>query len=220
MEKPIDNMTGLIAGSELYPEMDALIAKNAEFALVFIDIDMLFALNRDYGHAAGDAVILTVAKYARKYFPEPCMAFRDTRDEFIMLVPGGGKEEAFLKAEQLRRSVCEEKLDFTSEDGRPLTQSVSVGVASYPEDGSRPADVYRRADSAMIRAKKSGRNTVCLAREEKLSPKTSHYTQAQLEKLSIVSENLNVGEAALLREALDDLLKKYDVDEVMKKHIN
>jgi predicted signal transduction protein with EAL and GGDEF domain len=94
-----------------------------------------------------------------------------------------------------------------------MKQTVSVGVSAYPEDGSRPADIFRRADSAMTRAKKAGRNNVCLAREEKLIPKTSHYTQAQLEKLSMVSDKLNVGEAALLREALDVLLKLYDIDE-------
>jgi LysM repeat protein len=65
----------------------------------------------------------------------------------------------------------------------------------------------------MVRAKKNGRNQVCLAREEKLMPKTSHYTQAQLEKLSLIAEKEGVGEAVLLREALDDLLKKYDVDD-------
>lgn len=47
-------------------------------------------------------------------------------------------------------------------------------------------------------------------------PKTSHYTQAQLEKLSLISEKISVGEAALLREALDVLLKMHDVDETTK----
>lgn len=69
----------------------------------------------------------------------------------------------------------------------------------------------------MTRVKQNGRNIVCLAREEKLTPKTSHYTQVQLEKLSQISENEDVGEAALLREALDDLLKKYDMGSVVKK---
>jgi len=59
-------------------------------------------------------------------------------------------------------------------------------------------------------SKKNGRNQVCLSREEKLIPKTSHYTSAQLEKLSNVADNQKVGEAVLLREALDDLLHKYD----------
>lgn len=211
MERPIDTLTGLLSGVELNSEMEALIVKGGEFSLIELDIDELLVLNRDYGHDAGDSVFRLIAKHINEVFTEPCMAFRDTRDQFDILLPGFGKEEAFLKAERLRKLICEEKLDYISADGKPMKQSVSVGVASYPDDGSRPADIYRRADSAMMRAKKSGRNIVCLAREEKLIPKTSHYTQAQLEKLTLISEKIEVGEAALLREALDDLIRKYDV---------
>ena len=213
MDRPIDTLTGLTSGVELNSEMEALIAKGGEFALVKTDIDWLSTLNRDYGHEAGDEVFKLIAKHLGKIFPKPCIAFRDTRDEFDILMPGSGKEEAFLKAEQLRKLVNEEKLNYTSTEGKPMGQSISVGVSSYPDDGNRPADILRRADSALLRAKKNGRNLVCLAREEKLTPKTSHYTQAQLEKLSLISKKEDVGEAVLLREALDDLLKKYDVDE-------
>jgi len=193
--------------------MESLIAKGGEFALIVMDIDELLLINRDYGHEAGDDVFRLIARHIKEVFPHPCLSFRATRDEFDILMPGSGKEEAFLKAEHLRKLICEEALGHTAADGAPLKQSVSVGVSSYPDDGSRPADIFRRADSALLRAKKNGRNMVCLAREEKLTPKTSHYTQAQLENLSLISDRISVGEAALLREALDDLLKKYDVDE-------
>ena len=212
MEKAIDTLTGLPFGTELNNEMEALIEKGDEFALILLDIDELYATNRDYGMDAGDAVFRLIAKSIKSVFPEPCAAFRDARDLFDILMPGCNKEEAFLKAEQVRKLICGEKLEFTSKDGDPIRQSVSLGVSSYPDDGSRSADIFRRADSALVRAKKTGRNRVCLSREEKLMPKTSHYTQAQLEKLSFISDKTNVGEAGLLREALDDLLKKYDVD--------
>lgn len=215
MHKPIDTLTGLISGVELNAEMEALIGGGGEFALIVLDIDGLLTLNNDFGHTAGDAVFQLIASRIGEVFPSPCMAFRDTRDQFDILMPGSGKEEAFLRAEQLRRLICDEALDFTDANGTPMRQSVSVGVSSYPDDGSRPADIFRRADSAMVRAKKNGRNQVCLAREEKLLPKTSHYTQAQLEKLTGIAEKKSVGESVLLREALDDLLKKYDVDDVM-----
>ena len=213
MDKPIDTLTGLISGVELDTEMEGLIAKGGEFALIVMDIDGLFALNRDFGHKAGDAVFKLIAKQINKVFSHPCLAYRDTRDQFDVLLPGCGKEEAFLRAEQLRKLVCEEELNFKSAEGAAIRQTISIGVSSYPDDGNRPADILRRADSAMVRAKKNGRNQVCLAREEKLIPKTSHYTQAQLERLSLIAEKEGVGEAALLREALDNLLRKYDVDE-------
>lgn len=210
MDRPIDSLTGLISGVELNNEMEALIAKSEEFAYALVDVDNLFAVNRDFGHEAGDAIFKCVAKHLLDIFPAPCMVFRDTRDEFDILLPGHSKEEAFLRAEQARKLINSEKLNYKSADGKPLTQSVSVGISSFPYDGDRPADIIRRADSAMVRAKKNGRNQVCLAREEKLIPKTSHYTSAQLEKLTTTAEKEKISEAVLLREALDDLLKKYD----------
>ena len=210
MERPIDSLTGLVSGVELIAEMETLIEKGADFSCAKIDIDMLSGINRNYGHEAGDAFFKCVAKHLSAVFPAPCRLFRDARDEFDILLPGCSKEEAFLRAEQARILINREKLKFSPSKGPLPAQSVSIGISSFPDDGSRPADIIRRADSAVLRAKKNGRNQVCLAREEKLTPKTSHYTSAQLEKLSLIAEKEKVGEAVLLREALDDLLRKYD----------
>jgi len=204
MSKPTDPLTGLITGAEANPAMDALVERNAPFALVLLDIDNLLALNRDFGHEAGDWVFRLIAEQMKALFPAPSLNFRIGGDSFAVVMPEKNKETAFLIAEDLRRRVCEAAYST------PLNQSVSIGISSFPDDGSRTADIYRRADGAMLRAKKEGRNCVRLAREEKLTPKTSHYTQSQLEQLSEISEKISVGEAALLREALDDLLRKYD----------
>ena len=211
MNRATDAMTGFFTGEEFYTEAERLIAKGGGFTIAMIDLDNLLVLNRDFGQEAGDAVIKTIAKHYRAIYCESVMAFRTGGDEFVLLLPQTSKEEAFLLAEALRKAVCEEKLDFVAKNGgRPLTQSISIGIATYPDDGGRAADVVRSADSAMVRAKRTGRNRVCLAKEEKLLPKTSHYTQAQLEKLTALSKKLDVGEAALMREALDGLLRKYD----------
>ena len=69
----------------------------------------------------------------------------------------------------------------------------------------------RKAESALFRVKQNGRNKVLLAREEKMIPKTSHYTADQLQALTKLSKREGIGEAILLREALDMLLKKYDI---------
>ena len=210
MERSIDALTGLVSGVELNAEMEKLIAIGNEFAYSMVDIDQLFNINRDFGHETGDAVFKCIAKHLLAVFPAPCMVFRDARDEFDILLPGWSREEAFLKAEEARKLINQENLGAKSSSGKPLTQSVSIGISSFPDDGSRPADIIRKAGSAVLRAKKSGRNQVCLAREEKLIPKTSHFTSAQLERLSLIAEKEKISEAVLLREALDDLLKKYD----------
>ncbi|MCL2415235.1 MAG: diguanylate cyclase [Defluviitaleaceae bacterium] len=194
--------------SEVYSLMSINIAKNTEFALIMADIDGMLGINENFGYDAGDAALSLIAKNITDILPNSGK-YR-ARDHFIILLPNKSKEDAFLVAEELRTRICSEELDYVSAEGSKLRVSVSIGVASYPEDGNHHADIYRRADSAMMRAKKAGRNRVMLAREEKLMPKTSHYTANQLEKLSLISHKTGVGEAALLREALDDLMRKYD----------
>jgi predicted signal transduction protein with EAL and GGDEF domain len=72
-------------------------------------------------------------------------------------------------------------------------------------------ELLRKADQALYRSKQMGRNQVRLAYEERMLPKTSHYTQTPLERLSRLAEREGVGEVVLLREALDNLLMKYNV---------
>ena len=77
-------------------------------------------------------------------------------------------------------------------------------------DASRYAELVRKADGAVYRAKAQGGNRITMAKEEKMIPKTSHYTQDQLQRLSALSKREGIGEAILLREALDMLIRKYD----------
>ena len=204
----IDPLTGLVFGSGLYAEMEKLLAQAKEFSLLVMDIDNLSTLNRAFGLDAGDAVFRRLGQLIQTRFPKPAFAIREKGDQFYVLLPSAAKEKAFLQAEDFRKKFCEVETIQTT-DGKPLGQSISIGVSSYPEDGANPGDIFRKADSALLRAKKNGRNQVNLAREEKLMPKTSHYTQAQLEKLSRLADKINMNESALLRDALDDLLQKH-----------
>lgn len=89
--------------------------------------------------------------------------------------------------------------------------TVTIGMSVAFEDANRVQELMRKAESAMFCAKYAGRNRVAMAKEEKMIPKTNHYTQDQLKRLNKLSKRKGVGEAILLREAIDMLLKKYDI---------
>ena len=125
-------------------------------------------------------------------------------EEVLTVTPFSMKEDIFLLMEDMRKNY-----DVKLPDGTAMT--ISIGIATAFENASRYQELVRMADSAMFRAKYNGRNKVALAKEEKMVPKTSHYTQDQLKRLNLLSKREGIGEAILLREAMDMLLKKYDV---------
>jgi len=177
-----------------------------QVCLAFYDIDRFLAVNERHGREAGDTVLRVIAHlFAKRLSGDRSHVCRLGGDEFAVIMPGTEKEQAFLALEKIRTEV--QSLPELS-DIKPAV-SISIGVASYPDDGGTRQELIRKADDALYRAKSTGRNKVALAREEKKVPKTSHYTQGQLERLSALSSREGVGEAELLREALDDLLKKY-----------
>jgi diguanylate cyclase (GGDEF)-like protein len=184
--------------------------KGQDLSLAMIDIDFFKRVNDEHGHIVGDEVIKMTADHLSKSVSGSGTVFRYGGEEFVIVFPGTEKERAFLLLEQVRNSFDKEHV-FETENGKvKLKLTFSAGISSHPEDGGRLKDIIRKADSALYRAKASGRNKICLSREEKMVTKTSHYAQEQLERLSKLAKSEGVGEAVLLREALDDLLRKYD----------
>lgn len=175
--------------------------------VVKIDIDGLLPINEQFSHAEGDRVIIETGQYLRENAPQGVQVYRYAGDEFGMIFPGEmemEKEDVFLFMERIRSTFPVKR-----PGGDPLT--ISIGIAAAPEDGVRYHELVRKADGAMYRGKANGGSRVSLAREEKMVTKTSHYTVEQLQRLTKLSKREGIGEAILLREALDALLKKYDV---------
>jgi len=132
----------------------------------------------------------------------------------VIIFPGIEREQAFLTLEKLRLA-CEQRKIKAGNDGDVIEGiSISAGIACYPMDGRLKSELMRKSDQALYRAKLTGRSKVRLAYDERMLPKTSHYTQTQLERLSKLASERQAGEAELLREALDDLLAKYGVNEI------
>jgi diguanylate cyclase (GGDEF)-like protein len=182
-------------------------------SLGFFDIDRFLEINNAFGHDGGDQVLVAVADTLRQLAGAGAVIGRYGGDEFVVLFPDRVREQAFLAIEQIRLALAHMSLTF--ESGKSLQGiPISGGVASFPIDGRSAAELLRKADQALYRAKVDGRSQIRLAYEERMVPKTAHFTQTQLERLSRLAEEHGVNEADLLREAVDDLLTKYGVNDI------
>lgn len=169
-------------------------------AVALVDLDYLGRLNQREGRSAGDIAIDVLAKDLQAQSGDAATVYRYGGDAFTVLFQDEDKEGAFLLVERVRDAFSRRELGIT----------MSAGVAAAPDDASDAALLIRKCSEALYRAKLRGRNRVALAREEKMVTKTSHYTQGQLEGLSRLAKREGLNEATLLREAMDDLLRKYN----------
>ncbi len=182
-------------------------------SLLDVDLDGLLDLNEKGGHEAGDRAIAAVTgALAAVAAREGWTLGRIGGDEFALLAPGTPLEPAFLRADQIRREV-DAALAKALPPGHRCT--VTIGVANTPRDtrarGPEAAnELLRRADMALHAAKEQGGDTVGLTPADDMVLKSSYYGAAQLGRLKGLAERMKKKEAALLREALDDLLRKYD----------
>ncbi len=201
--------------------MEEAIRENRIFTLAYLDIDKFAHINEVHGHIGGDLILESLGNVIRETTGADAVpgkfgtvAGRYGGDEFAIYFPDVEREQTFLTMEQTRSQV-ERTEKFQNDDTTVEDQvTISCGIASYPVDGSTIHEILRKADQALYKAKKAGRNKIMLAYEERMIPKTAHFTQTQLERLSQLAEEQGVGEAVLLREALDDLLSKYVVTKI------
>jgi diguanylate cyclase (GGDEF)-like protein len=215
----IDDLTGLFSRKAFLDQFSELLTKaktglqETPLSMAIIDVDKFKAINDQYGHVTGDHVLVAVAQAIQEQVGNDALMSRYGGDEFVIVFPGQEREQAFLNAEQIRQALAGHTLSDaggSSIKGIPI----SAGVASFPVDGRTENELWRKADHALYRAKEGGRNQIRLAYEERMVPKTTHYTQTQLERLSKLAEQRGVNEADLLREAMDDFLTKYGVNDI------
>lgn len=179
-------------------------AKGETVVVALVDFDNFYHINEDFGVEAGDNVLIETGKYLRANTPKEAKVYRIGGDEFGIIFEGlTEREDIFLFLNDLKNNFS-----VKTPDG--AAQTITIGMATAFLDASRYAELVRKADGALYRAKAQGGNRIAMAKEEKMIPKTSHYTQDQLQRLSMLSKREGIGEAILLREALDMLIRKYD----------
>ncbi len=207
-----DQLTGMLTRAAFQQAFGEAMAQarsqGAALTLALIDIDRFKQINDQYGHAGGDAVLEAVGEALKRV--EGGIAARYGGDEFALLFPAVEREQVLLRLERTRAEV--EAMSAIANAGGQIEMhlTISAGIAAFPIDGEEENELLRKADGALYRAKIGGRNKVMLAYEERMAPKTAHFTLTQLERLASLAKDQGVGEAVLLREALDDLLVKYE----------
>ncbi len=213
-EKNTDVLTGLASREAFDADFAQWVTqakrKGISVSLAVMDIDWFGRLNKTHGRDIGDALLCVLAQETAQAFQKVGRAYRFGGDAVAVLCNGMEKEAAFILLEQFRQAFDATHRVEQEKETLEVAMQISCGVAAYPDDGAKAKDIVNKASEALYRAKVSGRNKVCLPREEKMVTKTSHYTQGQLMGLRRLAERESIGEAVLLREALNDILRKYN----------
>jgi diguanylate cyclase (GGDEF)-like protein len=144
----------------LQKEIEKAKATQAPLSLIMIDIDDFKVYNDALGHQAGDRTLKELAILLKKQSRKMDYVCRYGGEEFTVVLPQTDKKEAFLLAERLRLDI--EKQVFTHEEILPKKKlTVSIGLASFPEDANTSSDLIAASDKTLYQAKHKGKNITC-----------------------------------------------------------
>jgi len=151
-----------VTGLPRFPILETALAgllepEGAEVSLLFIDLDRFHAVNESMGHVIGDEALSQQAARMAAILGGPGFLARFAGDEFVAVVPDGDRDSVLAIAESLRDAIAQP----IEGDGWRLFMTASIGIARSPEHGDSGNDLLRRAEAAMTRAKRLGRDAVC-----------------------------------------------------------
>jgi diguanylate cyclase (GGDEF)-like protein len=156
-----DGLTGIYVRrhflERLNEEMPRARRHKLKLSMLMIDLDHFKQCNDTYGHLVGDIVLKEIAKIMKEHIRQVDLLGRYGGEEFVIALPDTDKNSAAHVSDRIRQSV--EKHKFRAYD-ETITMTISIGVATYPEDGDDVAVLIDRADQALYKAKAEGRNRV------------------------------------------------------------
>jgi two-component system, cell cycle response regulator len=158
-----DALTGLhnrrYMESHLATLIEQAILREKPLTVLVLDIDYFKSVNDTYGHQAGDEVLREFAQRLKKSIRGIDLACRYGGEEFVVVMPETDMAVATMVAERLRRRIASEP--FAIEEGAGSVEiTISVGLAARSSAADSAASVLKRADQALYRAKRDGRNRV------------------------------------------------------------
>ncbi|MBD8064697.1 PleD family two-component system response regulator [Devosia sp. PTR5] len=157
-----DELTGLYNRRYFERHLNLMLGKaqaqERDMALMILDIDFFKAVNDTHGHDAGDVVLREFSARLKRNIRGVDLACRFGGEEFVVLMPDTDPGQAEAVAERVRQAVAERPFDISL--ARPLTITISIGVALNETLSDTPESLLKRADIALYRAKREGRNRV------------------------------------------------------------
>jgi diguanylate cyclase (GGDEF)-like protein/putative nucleotidyltransferase with HDIG domain len=160
----IDHKTGLFNHEYFKQHVDSELNRANRFdrplTIIMADLDLLRNINNTYGHLAGDEVLIGVAKILKKSVREYDVAARFGGEEFAILLPETTMEQAYERAESIRKTI--EEMEFTIPTSvSPIRATMSFGIACRESFGQTMNEIIHNADTALYHSKLSGRNRAC-----------------------------------------------------------
>jgi diguanylate cyclase (GGDEF)-like protein len=136
-------------------EMQRSRRSQSPLGVLMMDLDGFKRVNDLHGHQAGDRVMVAVARTLRREMRERDLVARWRGDEFVAVMPGTGPKEAQRLSERIRDAIDELRVEVAP--GVTVSVGISVGAATYPDDGNLPETLMEKADFAMYRDKRARR---------------------------------------------------------------
>jgi two-component system cell cycle response regulator len=158
-----DGLTGLhnrrYMESHLGTVIEQAAARGKPASLLILDIDHFKAVNDTYGHDAGDDVLREFALRLKRCVRNVDLACRYGGEEFVVVMPDTDIAIAQVVAERIRRTIAAEPFAI-HKGARQLDVTISIGLATRQDQGDSAEAILKRADQALYRAKRDGRNRV------------------------------------------------------------
>ena len=144
----------------LQTEMERAKVTKSKLSLITIDIDNFKVYNDTLGHQAGDKILKDLSRLLRNQSRKMDLVCRYGGEEFSIILPHTDQKEAFLIAERIRLDI--QRYPFLNEEIFPNKMlTVSLGIATFPENGLLPAELITSSDKSLYKAKNQGKNTTC-----------------------------------------------------------
>ncbi len=148
--------------NQLSEEIETHRKRILPLSLIIMDIDNFKKLNDTYGHQTGDMILKSIANILKESSRHHDFVCRYGGEEFSMILTETSREQGHTIAERIRKHIEESGFPSAKSES-PLKITVSLGLASFPDDAATKEDLIAKADKAMYIAKFSGKNQTCVA---------------------------------------------------------